>query len=63
MKIQYENEFVQNIRMSDNTKCVYQIINSDTKIIHFLLCMDWYYESRYIVMCHICYIHVHSVII
>ena len=51
MKIQYANEFFQNLGMGYPTKCVYQFIydendNDETKIIIFLLCMGWYYASR-----------------
>ena len=45
MKIQYENEFVQNLGIGDPIKCVHQFIydenvNGDMNIIQFLLCMD-----------------------
>ena len=51
MKIQHLNELVQKLGMSDTTRRVYQFIydekdSVDTKIIQYLLYMDWYYVSR-----------------
>ena len=42
MKIQYANEFVQNLGMGDPTTCVYQFIyneneNDETKIIQYFI--------------------------
>ena len=50
MKIQYPNGFIENWGWGDPTTCVYQFIygendNDDTKIIQYLLCMDWDYSS------------------
>ena len=51
MKIQYENELIQNLGMGDPTTCVYQVIyhkneSDDKKIIPYLLYMDWDYVLR-----------------
>ena len=48
MKVQYANEFIQNMVLGDPTTCVYQFIfyetySKDTKIYNILLCMDWNY--------------------
>ena len=50
-RVQYVNEFVQNLGLGDPKTCLHQFIcsendNDDTKIIQFLLCMDWYYASN-----------------
>ena len=50
MKIQYTNEFIQNIVLGDPTACVYQLIfdekySNDTKIYNVLSFMDWGHAS------------------
>ena len=50
MKIQYANNFVQNLGMGDTTTCVYQFIyyekvKNEKHITKYLLCMDWDYVS------------------
>ena len=51
MKIQFANNFAQNLGMGDPTTFVYKFIyyqkeNNDIHITQCLLCMDWYYASR-----------------
>ena len=58
MEIQYSNKFIQNNLVGDPKAFVYQLIydkndSDNTNIIQYLLLMDYYYASSWIVLWHI----------